>query len=216
MKRSRPGPPAGPSGEKRSVCDWSAARCRGRPSLLLAAVSVTAVLFLASCGTPPPGSSSSLPEESPVPTGLICEGLDAPEAILEAASSYVEEIRADWSNPDSKYASMAGGAAFDNWRIEGLVRIDHGGALEGYALDVYQLDYRIHAQNPNALLLTGGMSLDQDGWLAPTNPGATYLTFDVSGEQPVYLCSAVIDDCPPGSAPFVQHILSSLPDSVPA
>ena len=166
---------------------------RPRPSPLRAAAAVSMLVFLASCGLLPAGSSSPLPEESCTPTGQDMEGGDVPEAVLEAG-----------------YAGMDGGAGFDDWRIEGLELVARYDALEGRVVDVYRLDYRIHTPNPNAVMLAGGMELDQEGWLLPTSPGATYLVFAVEGEAPVFLCSVLIRDCEPGSEAFLEHLRGAL------
>ena len=183
---------------------------RPRPSPLRAAAAVSMLVFLASCGLLPAGSSSPLPEESCASAGQIMEGVDVPEAVLEAAMAHAESVRASWDDPGSSYAGMAGGAGFDDWRIEGLELVDHYDALEGRVVDVYRLDYRIHTPNPNAVMLAGGMELDQEGWLLPTSPGATYLVFAVEGEAPVFLCSVLIRDCEPGSEAFLEHLRGAL------
>lgn len=178
---------------------------------VLLATGVLAVL--AACGFPPAEVPASPSAPSPLPSGQIQEGIEVSEAVLEAASAYVEAVRSSWSDPDSKYGSMSGGALFDGWRVEALERADHASGLEGYALEIYQLDYSIHTQTPNALLLTGGMSLDQEGWLTPVEPGSTYLVFDGSGGTPVYLFPLVVEDCSPGTPLFSQRLLSALPES---
>ena len=87
---------------------------RPRPSPLRAAAAVSMLVFLASCGLLPAGSSSPLPEESYAPAGQVMEGVDVPEAVLEAAMAHAESVRASWDDPGSSYAGMAGGAGFDD------------------------------------------------------------------------------------------------------
>lgn len=98
-------------------------------------------------------------------------------------------------------------ADYDGWRIESMELACHYDELEGAALDVYRLGWRLHTTTPDRVILAGGMEMDEEGWVLATYPNSTYLIFDVSGgEAPVYLFSSMVNDCAPGSELFTETI----------
>lgn len=170
---------------------------------------------LVACDTAPASTSSvPAPTESAVPAGQVWEGVDVPDTVLAAAESYIWEQYLYWSENSGAVGMVDGHmemigqpAEYDDWRIESMELAYHYDGLEGVALDVYRLGWRLHTTTPDQVLLAGGMDMDEEGWVLATYPNSTYLIFDVSTEkEPVYLFSSMVNDCAPGSELFTETI----------
>ncbi len=170
---------------------------------------------LVACDTAPTSASPvPAPTESAGPAGQVWEGVDVPDAVLAAAESYVWDQYRYWSENsgavgmvDGKMEMIGQPADYDDWRIESMELAYHYDDLEGVALDVYRLGWRLHTTTPDQVLLAGGMEMDEEGWVLATYPNSTYLIFDVSTpEEPVYLFSSMVNDCEPGSDLFTETI----------
>jgi hypothetical protein len=167
------------------------------------------------------------------PEGIIAADIEVPAHVLAAAKNFVWMDYQFWCNSSGYYRKIDGEirmigrpAAYDKWRIEGLSRIYtytdlNGQALSGFqpvgviwqALEVYQLDYRIHTLTPGLVVLSGAMDLDEDGWLLPTCPESTYLYFARINDEPYYLFGAMENDCYPGDEMFTSDLVYRLTTS---
>lgn len=153
------------------------------------------------------------------PEGVLADTITASDTVLTAAKQYVQTQYNYWLDStgayqriDNQIQMIGTPAVYDNWRIEGLTRVDW--KADGYALplEVYQLDYRIHTTTPDQVktFLAGGMDLDEEGWLLPTYPHSTFLVFDIEqGADPVYLFALMENDCAPGDIRFASDLLFS-------
>lgn len=195
---------------------FSSPRRRGTLPLLCALLCVGLLGSLVACdgepagATPPPEATASIPCE-------IAEGVEVPGSVLEPAVDYVLGEYDRWSHSTGVYGIVDGQeqmlgepAAYDACRIQSLDMVYHYDGLEGYALDVYRLDYQLHTTTPEKVVLAGAMELDDAGWLIPTYPGCTYLVFDVGGTEPAFLFSTMINDSAPGGELFTETLRSSL------
>ena len=217
------GLPAGRKAVRRRLSDlFAAPRRRGAAPLVCVLLCVSLLGCLVACNTgtaqTTPGSQGEDPDQTPQSTqeqlGQIWEGVDAPEAVLTAAMDYVQGQYDYCSSSSGAYAMVDGEwqmsgqpADYDSWRIESMELAHHYDELEGAALDVYRLGWRLHTTTPDKVILAGGMDMDEEGWVLATYPNSTYLIFDVStGEEPVYLFSSMINDCSPGSELFTETI----------
>ena len=217
------GLPAGRKAVRRRLSDlFAAPRRRGAAPLVCVLLCVSLLGCLVACNTgtaqTTPGAQGEGPGQTPQSTqeqlGQIWEGVDAPEAVLTAAMDYVQGQYDYWSSSSGAYAMVDGEwqmsgepAEYDSWRIESMELAHHYDELEGAALDVYRLGWRLHTTTPDKVILAGGMDMDEEGWVLATYPNSTYLIFDVStGEEPVYLFSSMINDCSPGSELFTETI----------
>ena len=190
---------------------------------ILLLVSMLGSLVACDTGTAPstPGPTETLSVQTPqvadgseTMMGQVWEGVDVPDAVLFAAKSYVQDQYGYWSENsgatamvDGEMEMMGEPAVYDDWRIESMELAHHYDELEGAALDVYRLGWRLHTTTPEKVILAGGMEMDEEGWVLATYPNSTYLIFDVSaGGEPVYLFSTMINDCSPGSELFTETI----------
>ena len=193
---------------------FAAPRRAGVLPLVCILLLVSMLGSLVACNTAPTSASPVPgPTESAGPAGQVWEGVDVPDAVLAAAQSYVWDQYRYWSENsgavgmvDGKMEMIGQPADYDDWRIESMELVYHYDALEGVALDVYRLGWRLHTTTPEQVLLAGGMEMDEEGWVLATYPNSTYLIFDVGAEEPVYLFSSMVNDCEPGSELFTETI----------
>ena len=193
---------------------FTAPRRRGAFPLVCALLLVSMLGSLVACDTAPASTSPvPAPTESAGPAGQVWEGVDVPDAVLSAAESYVWDQYRYWSENsgavgmvDGEMKMIGQPAQYDDWRIESMESVYHYDELEGVALDVYRLGWRLHTTTPDQVLLAGGMEMDEEGWVLATYPNSTYLIFDVGTEEPVYLFSSMVNDCEPGSDLFTETL----------
>ena len=177
-------------------------------------VSMLGSLVACNTGSGQTPSTPDAPQSTPGPLGQVWEDVDVPAAVLSAARYYVREEYDYWSANTGVSAVVDGQeqmigepADYDDWRIESIELVAQYDGLEGVALDVYRLNWRLHTTTPEKVILAGGMEMDEEGWVLPTYPNSTYLIFDAAaGEEPIYLFQSMINDCEPGSEPFTQTI----------
>lgn len=165
------------------------------------------------------------------PEGVVAADIDVPEAVMAAAKDHVRQDYQYWCASSGVYSTVGGEeqmvgepAVFDNWRIEGLSLVytysdlngqplsdfQPAGSAAWQALDIYRLDYRIHTLTPGLVTLSGGMDLDEEGWLLPTYPNSTYLYFAVTDGEPQYLFQLMENDCFPGDELFTSDLTARL------
>lgn len=125
--------------------------------------------------------------------GIIGEGVEEDGTALEMAKEVVGQ----------KYADR-----YINWKIQSLTKkyyYDFGGDPEGLRVTVYQLDYAFLAQEPEKVLLTGSMTIDEEGWVIPEYAGCTYLCLVADGGVLSYQIF-VENDCFPGDELFTEDL----------
>ncbi len=194
---------------------FAAPRRRGVLPLACILLLVSMLGSLVACNTEAgqPSATPDLPQSTQDLLGQIWEGVEGPDAVLNAARSYVQDQYNHWSVSTGAIALVDGveqmvgePAQYDDWRIESLELVHHYDDLDGVPLDVYRLGWRLHTTTPDKVTLAGGMDMDADGWVLATYPDATYLVFDASMEEPVYLFDTMINDCEPGSELFADSL----------
>lgn len=129
--------------------------------------------------------------------GIIGDGIEETGTALEMAKIVVGE----------KYADMQD-AGYNNWRIDSLTEeyfYDFGGSDAGVRVTVYRLDYALLAADPDQVTLTGGMTMDEDGWVVPEYPGSTYLCLVADGGALSYVVLTE-NDCFPGDETFTEDL----------
>lgn len=158
--------------------------------------------------TPPSvATTSSVPD----PVGIVNQGIDVSETVLDAAKEYVQEQYRHFARLHGERPGVPTPAFYDNWRIEGITAAYEGKRLGEYTASVYRLDYRLHTTTPEIVrnYLVGGIDLDEEGWLLPTYPDSTYLVFILNYSTPHHFVT-MINDCAPGSEQFDQNIQAGI------
>lgn len=118
-------------------------------------------------------------KEEPVYTDHVRAGIDAPEAVLEAArqlalADYGEEhmgIKLE----DGEIVPAP--AALDDWRISGLAQVSLPRMGPDLRVEAWMLDCQFHAAALETVSLAGSAYLDEDGWLWDTD--SCYLLFRI-------------------------------------
>ncbi|MBQ7942511.1 MAG: hypothetical protein IJ326_00440 [Lachnospiraceae bacterium] len=121
-----------------------------------------------------------------------------PEQVKGEAKNYVQE----WFNPD--------GEVYSDWRIEDMRYAYTYDDFEGKKLHIYRFNFECLAKNPDEILLAGGMSIDEEGWVVPEYPNSNYLVFEVQGDKLIYLTHIFENDCFPGDELFTSDLKQRL------
>lgn len=144
--------------------------------------------------------------EEKIPTdeiGLVMDGIDVPEVVLEAAKSHVEQLyevnRKDY--PDYNYV---------NWRIENLTYSYTYDDLNGMQIVIFQLNYEFLSESPEIIAITGGMYITEGNWVMAGYPNSTYLIFQQDNDKLTFIQSIVENDCTHGTQLFTEDLLQIL------
>jgi hypothetical protein len=148
--------------------------------------------------------------------GYVMDGIDAPDAVIEAAKSHTKdrfEAEQD-SFPDYQYSS---------WRVEMLEHSYTYETFEGLRIEIYRMNYELRSDAPENIVLAGGMYITENNWVCPTYPDCTYLIFKQeeydynsndynSDDSLTYLFPMMENDTAPGEETFGQDLAARLKD----
>ncbi|NCC67120.1 MAG: hypothetical protein EOM14_02830 [Clostridia bacterium] len=145
--------------------------------------------------------------------GIIADGIDVPDTVLDAAKTYVGDAYADSSVvTDGDGNVVPTDYEYTNWQITSLEKVYTYDDIGGLKLDVYRMNYEFKADKPENVLLAGGMYVTDDGWVCPTYPDCTYLLMDADTDK--YIGILMENDCEPGDNTFtddLEQLLGSTP-----
>ena len=127
--------------------------------------------------------------------GSVPDDIEAPEVVLVTAQRLVGQ----------KFSSVQDGV-YSNWRIESLKYVYTYEDFNGTTLQVYQMNYEFFTEDPQSVVLAGGMSMDEEGWVVPEYPGSTFLIFAQEGDSLSYLTFLTENDCLPGDEVFNEDL----------
>ena len=123
-----------------------------------------------------------------------------PDVVSDAAKQYVAEMfqggRRNGINADE----------YSDWRIESLAHAYTYDDFMGMTLQVYQLNYEFLAVDPESVLLAGGMTIDEEGWVVVGYANSTYFIFQQEGENLSHLLTLFENDCSPGDETFTNDM----------
>lgn len=137
--------------------------------------------------------------------------------ILNTAATDDDNNMAEFEVPEvvTNTANTWGAERFDassylDWRVESLKHVYTYEDIEGMTLQVYQLNYEYLVENPEEVVLVGGMTIDEEGWLVPEYPNCNYLIFEQNGDELSYLLTLWENDCEAGSELFTDDLRRKL------
>lgn len=128
----------------------------------------------------------------------INESSDVPDIVWEKA----EELVAGWYAFDSTNHEEY---YFTDWRIESLTHCYTYEDFDGMVLQVYRLNHEFLSDKPENIILAGGTSITEDGWVA-FNPNSGYLVYEQDGEELSFLVFMSENDCFPGDEVFSNDL----------
>lgn len=141
-------------------------------SVTLAAVLLSAIVLV--------GCSTSNEKEDIIPSDIEIQmdaQITAPDAVQNYAKDnvqfYIESHTEKGANPEESYGTYQ----ITDAKIIGLDQINTGIATEDYSIDMYLLEYRLMVDNPDNVMLPGGMSIEEGGITEWGSVGQPYLLF---------------------------------------
>ena len=105
------------------------------------------------------------------------------------------------TNPDVVWHAL-------DWRVEDLRYSYTYDDFDGMKLDLYAYNIKFLSDNPEKMLLAGGMYITDDGWYCPDYDNSRYLVFE--GEKFICVCGS--NDSEPGSELFTSDLGKILQD----
>jgi beta-lactamase regulating signal transducer with metallopeptidase domain len=130
------------------------------------------------------GDSLLLYKDTTTCTDHVADGIEAPNAVLEAARTQVLEALDWWqhhtgaqSYVDGAWQDSGPQAEWDDWRITHLELTDTAPAYPQLGLRIYGLGYELHSPTPERVQAAGGMYVDEDGWVGGFYVETPYLVF---------------------------------------
>lgn len=126
-------------------------------------------------------------------------GISVPDVVLETANQLVQQ----------RFENAEAGL-YSSWRIESLTDAYTYEDFEGMTLQVYQLNYEFLAEDPEGVVLVGGQTMDEEGWVVPEYANSHYLVFRQEEDTLSYLVCLVENDCFPGDEVFTSDLKNRL------
>ncbi|MCD8069464.1 MAG: M56 family metallopeptidase, partial [Lachnospiraceae bacterium] len=133
---------------------------------------------------------------------------DAPEAVQQAAIARVFRKMEEWEilQEGATERAMWGTYSYLDWRISSLELSCTYENLDGADYEVWLMNYEFLVDDPDAVVLAGGMAMDSEGWLTAGYPNSEYLIFEKQGDTLVFVTAAMINDSTPEQEGFIEDI----------
>lgn len=104
------------------------------------------------------------------------------------------------------YKRISPGSDYSDWRIESLAHCYTYEDFDGMTLQVYRMNIEFLAKAKYSVILAGGMSMTEDGWVVPDYPNSRYLVFRQDGEELTLLARMFENDCEAGDDTFTRDL----------
>nr|WP_276020225.1 M56 family metallopeptidase [Acetivibrio straminisolvens] len=170
-----------------------------KPKTYISAVIAALIITIICVGCTFSGAEKHSSPNAGTKTGIVMEGIDVPEAVLDAAKLEVEQLfKINCEDyPDYGYV---------NWRIENLNYSYTYEDFDGMKLIIYQMNYEFLSKSPENIVLAGGMYITEDNWVMPNYKNCTYLIFRDDNGALKFLNSMMENDCTPGTELFTDDL----------
>jgi len=124
----------------------------------------------------------------------------------EDLEKYLKEAIAESASGGESRGVDVSPEGYSGWRISSLEHVYTYEDLDGVTLQIYCMNYEMLAKNPDKVILAGGMSMDEDGFVVPEYPNSNYLIFRQDGENLTYLTDYTTNDTFPGDENFTREL----------
>ena len=133
-----------------------------------------------------------------------------PDYVCEAAAEQTEEEFDNNKDAGEYYESTKPEAVWHalDWRVEDVRHSYTYEDFDGMKLDIYVYNVKFLSDNPENMLLAGGMYITDDGWYCPDYDNSRYLVFE--GEK--FICAFGSNDSEPGTDLFTSGLGKELYD----
>lgn len=124
----------------------------------------------------------------------VSPGVAGPEDVMTALRQIVQE-QMEKRVQDRVLAD----AGIDGWRIVSLTG-PWQERYDGLTVEIYRYNYELHAAAPETVMWSGGLYVDEDGWVSPAYPDCDYIYFRLRTDGGrTYLFHDISNDVGPGS-----------------
>ncbi len=122
------------------------------------------------------------------------------EAVKRMVSEKMESEAKGWRLVDGDFVPMP--LQYDDWRVS-LLEGSYINTFCGQIFQVWRIDYQLHTNTPEYVIMAGGRYVTDDGWVSPGYPGCDWLIFQLKEDgSRNYLYSTMANDCTPDSETF--------------
>ncbi|MCD7738959.1 MAG: M56 family metallopeptidase [Lachnospiraceae bacterium] len=137
---------------------------------------------------------------------------DAPEAVQQASRAWILQEMEAWQilQEGASERIMYGAYNYLDWRISSLELSCTYEDLDGADYQVWLMNYEFLVDDPDAVILVGGMAMDSEGWLTAGYPNSEYLIFEKQDDELVFVTAVMINDSTPGMEGFKEDIRVTL------
>lgn len=133
-----------------------------------------------------------------------------PEEKVTADADVPDIVRGEaqmWTVEEYQHAVRESpGNHYSDWRIESLSHCYTYEDYEGMVLQVYRMNIEFLSAMPESVLLVGGMTMTEDGWVVPNYPNSRYLIFRQDGDTLTFLTRMFENDCEAGDETFTHDL----------
>ncbi len=172
--------------------------------ILFGAAVLTVILsVLVGCSVGGDGEEAGDTDIRPMVSGIVSDNVDVPPEVLYKAEELVAEWFADAQADETE-------ADYWDWQIESLSQCYTYEDFHGMALQVYQLNHKFLAGSPENVVLSGGMSINEEGWVTPDYANSRFLIFRHEGDTLSFVAWLMENDCLPGNETFNQDLEQQL------
>ncbi len=140
------------------------------------------------------------------------EVANAPEAVLQAAEELILKEMEQWEilQEGASERILYGTYNYLDWRISSLELSCTYENLDGADYQVWLMNYEFLVDDPDAVILVGGMAMDSEGWLTAGYPDSEYLIFEKQDDELAFVTAAMINDSTPEMEGFREDIRVAL------
>ena len=136
----------------------------------------------------------------------FAEDIEAPDDVKQAVREQVEGIMNSGGGAsgrklvDGDFVEVP--LTLDAWRVSEL-KGPYNERFNDLQIQIWNMDYQIHTDTPEYVMMAGGRYLTEDGWFSAGYPGCDYLMFRLNDDGTRdFLYREMHNDCSPGTDAF--------------
>jgi len=130
---------------------------------------------------------------------MAADEVNVPYIVLEEAKAWTIEEYEHHKEAEAQNH-------YSDWRIESCEHCYTYEDFDGMTLQVYRMNIEFLSDTPENVVLIGGMTMTEDGWVVPDYANSRYLIFWEDSDSLVLLTRMIENDCQPGDEVFTSDL----------